>query len=124
MLAAERCEALCEAMAAEIAASILDVAILRCRGPALAARAAFSYAVERERSQRRHLRDAPEEGLFGAPWFRERVAHYSRLREEAYRDYSIIFRGYRADRRWQNRRYGLPPRARFRELPELARELR
>ena len=79
MLADRRCEALEVALAAEIAASILDVAIRRCRRPALEARDIYILDTARLRSARRHLRDAPETGPFGVSWFRERVTFYRGL---------------------------------------------
>ena len=56
MLATRQVEALEAAVAAEVAASILDVATGRNRAPALAVRHRYAYYKERELSQRRHLR--------------------------------------------------------------------
>ena len=45
-------------------------------------------------------------------------------KEEAYIIYSRVYKGYREDRRWQNRRWGLALRARYSALPPEARPLR
>ena len=121
MLAHSRCEALERAVAAEVAASILDVAIGRNRAPALDARRLYGYYMTRERSQIRHLRTASP---FWAEYFQERALFYRARKEEAYIIYSRVYKGYREDRRWQNRRWGLEPRARWSALLEEGRRLR
>ena len=122
MLATRQVPALEAAVAAEVAANILDVAIGRNRAPALDARHRYGYYKEREFDERRHLR----EGDFpmGREWHEQRYILYRNHRERAYIIYQRVFQGYREDRRWQNRRWGLAPRARYSALPPEARLLR
>ena len=121
MLAHSQCEALERAVAAEVAASILDVAIGRNRAPALSARWWYVYYKRQERSYTRRARSA------SPPWgdfFQGQADFYRGLKEEAYSTYIRVYKGYREDREWQNLRWGLHPAAHFSALPEEVRRLR
>ena len=117
----DNCEALEEAVAAEIAGAILDVAIARCRNAVDGEFREYKYLVAREHSAERHLRDARSEVARAC---HENRMHYFRV--EA--NYCAVrwarwSRTYRQDREWQNRRYGLPPGSEDSQLPWQARQL-
>ena len=113
------CEALEQAVAAEIAGAILDVAIARCRSHAFAVRRDHDKTAKFVCKLERRVRDAQSEAArdfhqADVDFWRPKV---DRCAEQKRRYWAT----YRQDREWQNRRYGLPHGSKYAQLPWQAR---
>ena len=113
------CEALVQAVTAEIVGAILDVAIARCRSHAFAVRRDHDKTAKFMRKLERRVRDAQSEA---ARDFHEADVDFwrpklDRCAEQKRRYWAT----YRQDREWQNWRYGLPHGSRYAQLPWQAR---
>ena len=108
-------EALEQAAAAEIAGAILDVAIARCRIGAHGVRREHDKLAKHMRKMERRVRDAQSEA---ARDFHEADVDFWRPKVNRCAEQKRMYWAtYRQDRKWQNRRYGLPHGSDHTELP-------
>ena len=109
------CEALEQAVAAEIAGAILDVAIARCRIGAHGVRREYDKLAQHMREVERRVRDAQSEAARdrheeSLDFWREQLDRCAERKRK-------YWGPYRQDREWQNRRYGLPHGSMHTQLP-------
>ena len=115
------CEALEQAVAAEVVQAAFDVAIAVTRDGARAVAREYKCLDERARSQERRMREARSAAARDQAQASMDLWRFLAIRSRRQRDAARSAN--KQDRAWQNRRYGISPRHTHSTLPYYAQKL-